>query len=235
MPISQVESYTKDPSVDRQELDNVKLLCAQVLKGHKKLARQLELFQSQLHSKAACSSEKSSTAARQVLATLKEEQQQQLRIQLIAMEMKERAFGARAKQMEEHCLRSFNEQLVQWKKSQDVSHQREDDVSEMQRNVQFRRDFSRRIGPSRLEEEENQYGQEVVLVEHKHVPVVFATNAGDVAEVAPLNMTSVSSIDEDSDDSKMVEPSSSPPRRSRGVWRYPIDRESSVRRSCFSL
>lgn len=217
-------------SVDKQELNNVKALCAQVLKGHKKLTKEIKSFQSELQAQAKESSKVSAATARLIMEVLQAEQKKNFRYQSIALDMKERAFNARADKMEEACLHHCNEHLKALEKSMTVSNPIQD-ISEMKLlldneilvNAQFRKDFSQWMEDRQSgDEKENQqyFGQEVVLVENdEESSYIFATNLGEVDECAPLNTTSMSSSDEDSDDSKMVEPPTSPTRGSCGIRR----------------
>lgn len=84
--------------VERQELDNVKYLCAALLKAHRR----------QLHHQQQASADQSSSsttldeAERQALMkAMDERQQEQARICLIALDMKERAIQGMARRMEE--------------------------------------------------------------------------------------------------------------------------------------
>ena len=225
------------PLVDRQELDNVKCLCAQVLKGHKRLARQLELFQTQLQEKNESSATKTSSAAAQrVLETLKEEQNKQFRIQLLALDMKERAFDARAKRMEERCLDQFDEQLTQWKKTHENSlctRQTSELKGLLDGEVSMNEQCHRERSSQRMQMyrwQDNQAGQEVVLWEKNHFPGFFPMNLAELEEPTPLNVTSTSFSD-GSENPDSPEPPS-PSRRRRGIGRFRHPREPSVRR-CF--
>jgi len=240
LPTSVTEARTATnitPLVDRQELDNVKCLCAQVLKGHKRLAKQLELFQTQMQEKTKSPCTKaSSSAAQRVLETLKEEQNKQFRIQLLALDMKERAFDARAKQMEERCLDRFDEQLTQWKKSHESS-LRTRDTSELKvlldREVSMNEQCHRQHSSRSMQVyrwQDNQDGQEVILWEKNHFPGFFPMNLAEVEEATPLNVTSTS-LSDDSENPDTAEPPS-PYRRGRGIGRFRHTRKPSVRR-CF--
>ena len=224
--------------VDRQELNNVKCLCAQVLKGHKRLAKQLELCQTQLQSKVESSSAKTSSAAQRVLETLKEEQNKQFQIQLIALDMKERAFDARAKQVEERCLDQVDEQLAQLKETHENS-LRTQNISELTMLMDHKvsmdekchRDLLHHMQAYRLKEKGNQVGQEVILWEKNHFPGFFPMNLAELEECTPLNITSTSLSDDNSENSDTAEPLSRSRRRT-GIGRFRSHREPSVRK-CF--
>ena len=118
--------------IDRKELNNVKLMCAQLLQGHKKLSKQLKTCQEQFKvddKKSKRSDDSSNTENQEFLLRQWQDQQQlHFRRQLIALDMKERAFLARVRKMEERCMQHTIDQLSSWKHSMDLwKTQREDE------------------------------------------------------------------------------------------------------------
>jgi hypothetical protein len=112
-PNASITSFREDrvppPSaVDKQDIYNVKVLCAQVLKGHKKLAKQLVKCQEQL--------ETSKFDKTEILKELHEQQQHHFYRQLIALDMKEKAMRAHANKMEERCMNQCELKVKGWQK-----------------------------------------------------------------------------------------------------------------------
>jgi hypothetical protein len=219
--------------IDRQELNNVKLLCAQVLKGHKKLSKQLKVCQEQLSKKDDDddddddkSKRDTATTKQELLQELNEQQQFHFRRQLIALDMKERAFTARVCKMEERCEQHCADQLFSWKqsmhgwKSQTEDQWKEWKVlldHEVQVNARFRNDFSLwmedhqsngTIGPLGCEQAAASFesGKENDDDDDKTTPILFATNLGEVSESAPLCNSGSSSSDDaaDADDDAAI-------------------------------
>jgi len=253
---------TKASSVDRQELNNVKSLCTQVLRGHKKLSKQLEQFQTQYKNQVESSSRTSAIAAQKILATLKVEQEKLFRIQLMALEMKERAFTARAKKLEEDCIQHLDEQWMEWKKSKEEEEEDEDDAfQEKKQEMSDWKTLLRRHesvygqvvqeDSRQMEVHPNPEEQEGLLVETNPFPAVFTSSlrrpTADESvftnslrrpatdEFSPLNVTSTSLSDEESsNDIEVVvgRPSSPHHRRLRGIRRFYRPSDPSVKK-CF--
>lgn len=80
---------------DRQELINVKQLCLAVVKGHKRLARDMRSLQEQ-----------------DFFARLQEQNEKQFRTQLIALDMKEKAMRTYLRKTEERMQAKFKEQVA---------------------------------------------------------------------------------------------------------------------------
>ena len=103
-------------TIDRQELNNVKLLCAQVLKGHKKLSKQVKACQETLQGISTLDkhnnnkNKNNNNNEESILQKVQEQQQTQFRRQLIALDMKERAFMARVNKMEATCTQRSKEE-----------------------------------------------------------------------------------------------------------------------------
>lgn len=191
---SGVSTVRKNKSViDRQEFNNVKLLCAQVLKGHKKLSKQLKACEEKLKR------EERERANSNILFQLKEQQQIQFRHQLIALDMKERAFRAHVKAMEERCMNHCKDELSNWKESMDLWKTRADGQwkewkvlldHEMQINAQFRTDLCQWMEEYQFhdcqKENKNDRNNNDDDDDDKLTPILFATNLGEVGECVPL-------------------------------------------------
>jgi hypothetical protein len=134
---------SKATAVDREELDNVKLLCAQVIKGHKNLAKQVATCQDKLEDARVDKS--------QILKELHEEQKKHFYRQLVALDMKERTMQLQMRRMEERCaehcestLQGWTRGLHLWKSSADVRMKESRALldREIQVNAQFRSDVA---------------------------------------------------------------------------------------------
>jgi hypothetical protein len=120
---------------DRQELNNVKALCAGVLKGHKRLSRELDAWKEkdQLPSPTTAAAAPTATEPSQLLLQQQQElvvqhqeenasllvqmqaqQQKHFRVQLIALDMKERAMRAHVRRMERRVI----QQVLEYNKNQ---------------------------------------------------------------------------------------------------------------------
>lgn len=97
-PSNQPSTWTP---AERQELDNVKFLCLSLLKSHRRL---LDSQQDVSRNKPAMHLEESERQA--LLRVMEERQQEQARICLIALDMKEKAIHALARRLEERVRSS---------------------------------------------------------------------------------------------------------------------------------
>jgi hypothetical protein len=99
VPLQNAEDMVefRETSVDRQEFSNVKLLCAQLLKGHKKLNQRLTICQEQLQAAEYKKSE--------IMKEIDQQRRTQFRHELIAWDMKEKAMRWYCKAMEERCTK----------------------------------------------------------------------------------------------------------------------------------
>ncbi len=221
-----------DEAIDRQELNNVKLVCAQVLKGHKKLSKQLKACEEKLKLGER-------QAKEDVLKKMKEEQEFHFRRQLIALDMRERAFKARVKAMEERCKNHCTEQLSGWTQSMDLwkaqaEHQwKEWKVMldhDIDVNAHFRNDVCKWMEDHQFDEcqKENQHKYD----DDESTPILFATNLGEVSDSTPLCNSGSSSSDttddsmDDPDDGDSMKSCTYPRRpfriRRRHPWKPPV-------------
>jgi len=95
---------------DRQELINVKHLCLAVVKGHKRLSRDLKALAvatERNHDAASVASETS------LFARMTEQNDKQFRTHLIALDMKEKAMRAHLRQVEDRLTAKFKNDTAQ--------------------------------------------------------------------------------------------------------------------------
>jgi hypothetical protein len=122
---SKDESGNKPPndivSIDRQEFNNVKLLCAQTIRGHEQL-------------KESQTSE---------IQTVKDQQKVMCKYQLIALDMKEQAMRYSTKQVHDHCIQLCNEQIQAFKATMDDKIKEWESLmgQEAKLNANFRKDL----------------------------------------------------------------------------------------------
>ena len=171
--VVETETVHNQSLVDQQELANVKLLCAQALRAHKKLSQQLTIYQDQL--------EAAKYDKVELLKELEAQQKKHFRYQLIALDMKEKALRSHCKTSQENCIKECKsnvevcqEEFKTWKVSADKKMSEWEDLVEQEAkiNAHFRNDLSKWI------EEQN-----------KRPPFLFATYIGeekDEESVAPL-------------------------------------------------
>ena len=172
-PLSTPRTPNEPSQIDRQEIDNVKKLCAQVLKGHKKLSKRVTTCQEKLD---AVYFDKA-----QILKELHEEQKNNFHRQAIALDMKERAMNEKLNKMEELCTERFQGKYEDWKQSVDLWKTSTDNKltewhvlleNEIKVNSHFRNDLSRWMDEQSLES--------------RDTPFVFATPLGELNERVPL-------------------------------------------------
>jgi hypothetical protein len=160
--------------IDREEINNVKTLCVQLYKANRKMAKEVVACKGDIESHSKLLATMSSKD--QILEELKEEQRSQFFRQLIALDMKERAYKARLNKMERRYVRQLENRLDDWTgetRDQALELQLLID-SEAKVNAEFRNDLSEWM--ERREDQEN-----------RCVPsYVFATNLGDLDEKSPL-------------------------------------------------
>jgi hypothetical protein len=154
------------PPVDREELYNVKLLCAQVLRGHKKLAKQVADCEKKV--------ETAHLDKAQVLKELHDQQKKHFRYQLIALEMKEKAMRAHVNKMEERCLKNCDVKVQGWRKGLDSWKMKTD---ERMNEWRLLLDYEIKI---------NAHFRKDQTSEGTATPFVFATPLGELDEKIPL-------------------------------------------------
>jgi hypothetical protein len=176
------DALDKSYLIDHEEIQNIKTLCSQLLKAHKKLSKQVVTCKNdlELQSKVIDSMNKNKA---DVLQELHEQQKHHFYRQLIALDMKEKAFKAQLSHIEEKCLKEMDARLEGWKEFiKSWKESTRDQIQELQVvmdhevkvNAHFRNDLA-----EWMEEQHQQ--------ENRCVPsFVFATNLGEMNEEAPL-------------------------------------------------
>ena len=162
--------------VDRQELENVKLLCVRVLKSHKRLTEHITANQNQ--SSMDQTQQNSSNAQNSDLLKKLEIQQQKLFYrQLIALDMKERAMKAHFNKIENRCLKTVDIKFQGWKEGM---HSWKSDTEAKLREWKVLLEHETKINAHFR----NDLGQ--WMEEHVPTPILFATNLGETDEEIPL-------------------------------------------------
>jgi len=167
--------------IDREEINNVKKLCAQLIRGHRKIAKEVVECKKKIHSQSEALA--SAGSKDQILQELTESQRSQFFHQLIALDMKERAYKARLDKMERNYVRQLENRLSDWtEKTRDQIFELQLLVkSEARVNTNFRNELADWI-------------EECQEKENKCIPsFVFATNMGETGMEVPL-------VDYDDDD-----------------------------------
>lgn len=161
-------------TVDKQEIDNVKLLCAHVVRGHKKISKHVSKLQAQVDDSRSKRSE--------IFQDMEQLQRKQFHRQLIALDMKERAFKAYVDRMEKRCMEYCDAKVKSWQDgmtSWQVSTESKLDEwkvlldHEITINAHFRNDLS-------------QWMEEQFNARRDDTPVMFATNLGEMDDEMPL-------------------------------------------------
>ena len=162
--------------VDAREIENMKVLCAQVIKGFKKLSKQVSVYEEEKQKHLEQIDD-----THEILAKLQQDQKKHFHRQIIAFEMREKALQGKMKKLErryaqkcEQTWEDLKEGMEWWKASTEDRleewHGRLE--SEIQVGENFRSDLTRWIDEQ--------------TASSKTCPFVFATSLGEVDETTPL-------------------------------------------------
>lgn len=149
-----------------------------------------------------------------LLDQVQQQQQDQFRRQLIALDMKERAFLARVQKMETTCQQHIKDQLLSLQQSLDAWKSESTDQwkewkvlldHERQVNARFRDNLSQWMEDRNRDESQDDdfdYNEEDDDggKENDETPIVFATNLGETDECTPLRGSSSSSSSSSGED-----------------------------------
>jgi hypothetical protein len=172
------------------EVHNLKVLCSQLLRSHKIMAKQIAACREEIRmrSPSVMNSRKSILQKKNVgemdgvLRELQEQQKHHFFRQLISLDMKEKAFEARVRRVEESFLSKMDTKLTGWEKImtawKESTQEQLNEIqvligSESKVNARFRHDLAGWL-------EEQQHCQSS---DHSFL---FATNLGDMNNTVPL-------------------------------------------------
>lgn len=182
VPDAPKTSFNPPTLVDREEIENIKTLCSQLLKAHKKMHKQVVGCKNdlELHTNLI---ESMNNAKSDLLFQMEEKQKHHFSRQLIALDMKEKAFKAKLRKIQKALETELESRMNDWKERlQTLTQSNKDQIEELQIlvdheakvNAHFRNDLA-----EWLEEQQENEGQNVPAL-------VFATNFGEVNDQAPL-------------------------------------------------
>ena len=179
--ISPVVTSDSTNKIDRKEIDNVKTICAQLYKAHRKMTKEVVACKSDIESHSKLLGTMSSKD--QILEELVEEQRSQFSRQLIALDMKEQAYKARLNKMERRYVRQLENRLEDWTGNmRKWNGKTRDQLQELQLLVDSEAKVSADYRNDLADWFERRQDQE-----NRRVPsYVFATNLGELDEGAPL-------------------------------------------------
>jgi hypothetical protein len=181
-PPEKKTSSSPTTSIDREEVENIKTLCSQLLKAHKKLNKQVVACKNDVELHANLIESMNNTKC-DLLIQMEEQQKHHFYRQLIALDMKEKAFKAKLRKMQKSHVEELESKMNEWKKNAESwTASTKNQIEELQIlvnheakvNAHFRNDLAEWMEEKRQEESQN-------------VPAfVFATNLGEVNDQAPL-------------------------------------------------
>ncbi|KAG7347345.1 hypothetical protein IV203_016050 [Nitzschia inconspicua] len=176
------DNFDPPTLVDREEINNVKRLCSQLLKAHKKMSKEVDACKNglELHTNLI---ESMNNTKGDLLIQMEEQQKHHFYRQLIALDMKERAFKAKLRKMQKQHVEELESRMNDWKDTAKTwTRNTNDQIKELQIlidheskvNAHFRTDLAEWLEDQRQEESQN-------------LPAfVFATNLGEMNDQAPL-------------------------------------------------
>lgn len=177
-----MESRNPPTMVDHQEVENIKQLCSQLLKAHKKMAKQVVACKNDLELQSKIIESMNNTKG-DILIEMEEKQKHQFYRQLIALDMKEKAYKTRLRQMEKSHVEELETRMNAWK--EEIMDWRESTREEIQ-EMQFLVDHEAKINAS-FRNDLAEWMEEQHEEKSRNVPAfVFATNLGEIDDEAPL-------------------------------------------------
>lgn len=169
--------------INREEMNNMKTLCVHLWKSHRKMARQINDCKIDIESRSKVLA--TMGTKEEILEELMKAQRSQMFRNLIALDMKERAYQSRLDKMEERYVQQLEKRLHSWTGSmrlwnestrEQLQELRTFVDSEADINGQFRNNMTDWIEKYQQDQENNPS-----LPSH-----VFATNLGEINERIPL-------------------------------------------------
>jgi hypothetical protein len=168
--------------VEREEIENIKTLCSQLLRAHKKMNKQVLACKNYLELHANLIESINNTKS-DILIQMEEQQKHHFYRQLIALDMKEKAYKAKLRKIQKSHVGELESRMKGWKETMKAwTESTKEQIDELQFlfdteatiNAHFRNDLA-----EWLEEQQRD--------ECRNVPTfVFATNLGEINEKAPL-------------------------------------------------
>ena len=177
------ESRAIKSNIDREELNNVKTLCALLWKSQRKMAKQMNASKSEIeiHSELIANM----GTKDEILEDLMKQQRSQMFRNWIALDTKERAYQKTLEKMEKNYIKQLEKRLHSWTGSmrlwnestrEQLEELRELVDSEAETNEYFRSNMTDWVEKYTVDQENN-----------SNVPSqVFATNLGEVDQKVPL-------------------------------------------------
>lgn len=173
----------KKSNVDREELNNIKTLCAVLWKSQRKMTKQLDVSKSEIESHSELLT--SMGTKDEILEELMKQQRSQMFRNWIALDTKERAYQKRLEKMEQRYIEELEKRLHGWTGSmrlwnestrEQLEELRAFVDSEAETNEYFRSNMTDWIEKYTEDQENN-----------TNVPSqVFATNLGEIDQKVPL-------------------------------------------------
>jgi len=169
--------------IDREEMNNVKTLCALLYKAHRKMAKQMTACKDEIESQSKVIGTLGTKD--EILEELMKEQRSQMFRNWIALDIKERAYQSRLDKMEQRYVQQLEKRLESWMGSMrlwnDSTRQQLQELqtfveSEVKTSGEFRNNMTDWIEKQKQNQENN-----ASVPSH-----VFATNLGEVNDKVPL-------------------------------------------------
>ena len=182
LPVKLPESVDMN-RIDREEINNVKALCAHLYKAHRKMANEVITCKENIesHSKLFATM----GTKNEIVEELMKEQRSQMFRNWIALDIKERAYQSRLEKMEQQYVQQLEKRLDSWTGSMRLwNESTREQLQELQEYVESEAEINERFRNNMTDWiEKYQLDQDNYSGVPSHI---FATNLGEVDEKVPL-------------------------------------------------
>ena len=183
-PVPEKRDSTKKSNIAREELNNIKTLCAVLWKSQRKMTKELDASKIEIESQSELLA--SMGTKDEILDELMKQQRSQMFRNWMALDTKERAYQKRLEEMEQRYIDELEKRLHSWTGSMrlwnESTREQVDELrafvdSEAETNEYFRSNMTNWIEKYTEDQENNT----------NNIPSqVFATNLGEIDQKAPL-------------------------------------------------
>ncbi len=181
--VPEIRDQAKKSNIDREELNNIKTLCAVLWKAQRKMTKELDASKSEIESQSELLA--SMGTKEEILDELMKQQRSQMFRNWITLDTKERAYQKRLEEMEQSYIDELEKRLHSWTGSmrlwnestrEQLEELRAVVDSEVETNEYFRSNMTNWIEKYTEDQENN-----------ANIPSrVFATNLGEIDQKVPL-------------------------------------------------
>jgi len=170
--------------IDREEINNVKTICVQLLKAHKKMSKQMTVCKDGMENQSKLLA--SMGTKEEILESLMKEQRSQFFRNWIALDIKERAYQGRMDKMEQKYILELEKRLESWTGSMRLwNESTRERLQELQSFVDFEAETNEQFR-SNMTDWIEKFQQDQKNDATRVPAYVFATNLGEIDEKVPL-------------------------------------------------